>query len=75
MRFVSLAILVSNTCILGCLDNQVEKALLERNLDKEYAGIMGYDSFRQEAYKLAFGADDNFNNKQVNKCLDYNECE
>ena len=44
---------------------QVEKALSERKLDKEYAGIMGYDSFRQEAYKLALGTDDNFTSNQV----------
>ena len=34
--------------------------LLDRKVDKEYAGIMGYDFFRKEAYKLAFGEDQNF---------------
>jgi len=43
---------------------KVEKQLLEQGLDKEYAGIMGYESFRKEAAKLAFGKDDeNLKNK------------
>ena len=39
---------------------QAEQLLLDRKVDKEYAGIMGYDFFRKEAYKLAFGEDQNF---------------
>ena len=39
---------------------QVEQLLLDRKVDKEYAGILGYDFFRKEAYKLAFGEDQNF---------------
>lgn len=43
---------------------KVEKMLLERNLDKEYAGIMGYESFRRSAAELAFSKDDdNIRNK------------
>ena len=39
---------------------------MERNLDKEYAGIMGYESFRQGAMDLAFGKEDeNIKNKLV----------
>ena len=34
--------------------------LLDRKVDKEYAGIMGYDFFRKEVYKLAFGEDQIF---------------
>ena len=40
--------------------------LLDRKVDKEYAGIMGYDFFRKEAYKLAFGEDQNF--KDIFSC-------
>ena len=29
--------------------------LLEKELDKEYAGIMGFESFRKAAVQLAFG--------------------
>lgn len=36
---------------------KAEKILYDRALDKEYAGIMGYESFSREAYKLAFGED------------------
>ena len=43
-----------------CLFFQAEQLLLDRKVDKEYAGIMGYDFFRKEAYKLAFGEDQNF---------------
>jgi len=31
--------------------------LQEKELDKEYAGIMGYENFRKAAAKLAFGPD------------------
>lgn len=42
--------------------------LLERNLDKEYAGIMGYESFRRSAAELAFSKDDdNIRNKLVRR--------
>ena len=34
-----------------------EKALLERNLDHEYAGIIGVPEFGKQAAILAFGAD------------------
>ena len=43
-----------------CFFFQAEQLLLDRKVDKEYAGIMGYDFFRKEAYKLAFGEDQNF---------------
>ena len=36
---------------------QAEKILYERNLDKDYAGMMGYADFCREAYKLAVGPD------------------
>ena len=29
--------------------------LLDKELDKEYAGIMGFDTFRNAAVQLAFG--------------------
>ena len=44
---------------------KAEQRIMERNLDKEYAGIVGYDSFCKEAYKLAFGEDENFKNNCV----------
>ena len=34
--------------------------LLEKELDKEYAGIMGFESFRKAAVQLAFGPDFDF---------------
>jgi len=34
--------------------------LQEKELDKEYAGIMGYESFRKAAAKLAFGPQSGF---------------
>ena len=34
---------------------QTEKMLLDKELDKEYAGIMGFDTFRKAAVQLAFG--------------------
>ena len=40
-----------------CYYWQTEKILYDRNLDKEYAGMMGFDTFCREAYKLAFGED------------------
>ena len=45
---------------LSCLILQAEQLILDRKVDKEYAGIMGYEFFRKEAYKLAFGEDQNF---------------
>ena len=48
---------------------KAEQRLLDRQLDKEYAGIMGYESFCKEAYKLAFGEDDNFKNNSVSVFL------
>lgn len=36
---------------------QAEKKLFEKNLDKEYAGIMGYEAFRKCAVELALGKD------------------
>ena len=44
---------------------KAEKLLHERGLDKEYAGILGYENFCQEAYKLAFGEDQSFRENQV----------
>ena len=46
---------------------QAEKILYDRNLDKEYAGMMGFESFNREAYKLAFGEDQNYKDNMV--CL------
>jgi len=37
------------------LFSQTERMLLEKELDKEYAGIMGFESFRKAAVQLAFG--------------------
>ena len=34
--------------------------LQEKELDKEYAGIMGYETFRKAAAKLAFGPQGDF---------------
>lgn len=34
---------------------KAERMLAEKELDKEYAGIMGYESFRKAAVQLAFG--------------------
>ena len=46
--------------------SQVEKQLAAKDLDKEYAGIMGFESFRNAAAALAFGKDDeNLKNKLV----------
>ena len=45
--------------------------LLDRKVDKEYAGIMGYDFFRKEAYKLAFGEDQNFKENCVRHKLSH----
>ncbi|KAL5466716.1 hypothetical protein EMCRGX_G030864 [Ephydatia muelleri] len=36
---------------------KAEKKLFEKNLDKEYAGIMGYEAFRKAAVELALGKD------------------
>ena len=45
---------------------QVEERLAAKELDKEYAGIMGFESFRNAAATLAFGEDDeNLKNKLV----------
>ena len=45
---------------------QVEEQLAAKELDKEYAGIMGFESFRNAAAALAFGEDDeNLKNKLV----------
>ena len=46
---------------------KVEKILYERGLDKEYAGMMGIESFCHEAYKLAFGEDQTFKENLVAK--------
>lgn len=48
---------------------KAEQRIVDKNLDKEYAGIMGYESFCKEAYKLAFGEDDNFKNNSVSSVL------
>ncbi len=37
--------------------SQVEKVLLDKKLDKEYAGIMGDPKFRKVATELALGVD------------------
>ena len=34
--------------------------LAEKELDKEYAGIMGYETFRKAAVQIAFGPDFDF---------------
>ncbi|XP_065915037.1 aspartate aminotransferase, mitochondrial-like [Dysidea avara] len=39
---------------------KAEKMLQEKELDKEYAGIMGYETFRKAAAKLAFGPQGDF---------------
>lgn len=36
---------------------QAETELLSRDLDKEYAGILGYEDFQESAAVLAFGQD------------------
>lgn len=52
--------------VQGFLFSQVEKQLADKDLDKEYAGIMGFESFRNAAAALAFGKDDeNLKNKLV----------
>ena len=52
------------------MSSQVEKLLYEKNLDKEYAGIMGYESFRKAAIELALGKEDvNIKNKLVSHSL------
>ena len=37
------------------LSLQAEAELLAQSLDKEYAGIMGYENFRESAVAIAFG--------------------
>ena len=39
---------------------KTERMLQEKDLDKEYAGIMGYETFRKAAAKLAFGPEGDF---------------
>jgi len=41
---------------LPCV-KRAEEIILERNMDHEYAGIHGIDSFIQKGLKLAYGAD------------------
>ena len=41
--------------VLNCI-KKAERIVLERNLDKEYAGITGFADFCSEAAKLTFGA-------------------
>ena len=41
--------------------------VVEEDLDKEYAGIMGYEAIRQAAVELALGKDDK--NKLVCMCV------
>lgn len=54
------------TCLL-----QAESELLAQDLDKEYAGILGYESFRDSAVALAFGEScDQVKNKLVSPCAD-----
>ena len=36
---------------------QAEADLLAQNLDKEYAGILGYEDFTESAAAIAFGKD------------------
>ncbi len=38
---------------------------MDRNLDKEYAGMMGFETFTREAYKLAFTEDQCFKDNMV----------
>ena len=46
--------------------------LAEKELDKEYAGIMGYESFRKAAVQLAFGPGFDFiENGQVSAIIMY----
>ena len=38
-------------------------------MDKEYSGMLGYEDFCKEAYKLAFGEDQNFKDNLVSESL------
>lgn len=45
-----------NPYVLNCV-KKAERIVLERDLDKEYAGMSGYADFCTEAAKLTFGGD------------------
>ena len=45
-----------NPYVLNCV-RKAERILLDRNLDKEYAGMTGYADFCAEAAKLTFSFD------------------
>lgn len=53
--------------VLFCSQLQAEKILYDRALDKEYAGMMGFENFTREAYKMAFGEDQTFKDDLVSR--------